>query len=84
MGECVVDTQDSLKSNCDRFVLEEAIVACFNVADDLTLIIEEVLAGNADPDELATMLTGVAGVHKLRCSKALDVFSNMVDNGAVT
>lgn len=73
-------TQD-VNSDESRFVLEEAIVACFNVTDDLELIVEEVLDGNVGPDELANMLQGVAAVHKLRCDKAFRIFSQLIENG---
>lgn len=63
----------------DRFTLEEAIVACFNVADDLALVEEEILEGTPDPDTLATLVSGIAATHKLRCDKLFRIFSQLIE-----
>lgn len=75
----MASTQNSLSDATDRFMLEEAIVACFNVSEDLNLIVEEILEGNADPDELANMLQGAADLHKLRCEKTFRIFSQLIE-----
>lgn len=80
MGERLVGTQ-AMTTPYSRFELEEAIVACFNVADDLSLVVEEVLEGNVGPDELANMLQGIAEVHKLRCEKTFRIFSQLIEAG---
>lgn len=82
----MVDTQkakNSLTLAFSRFELEEALVACFNIADDMSLVCEEVLEGNVGPDEIANMLQGLAEVHKLRCDKAFRIFSYLVEHGKI-
>lgn len=74
-------THEKTVSAYSRFELEEAVVACFNVADDLGLVVEEVLEGNVGPDELANMLQGLAAVHKLRCDKAFRILSQLIETG---
>lgn len=76
-------TKNGLKTEYTRFELEEAIVACFNAADDLSLVVEEVLEGSAGPDEIANMLQGIAEVHKLRCDKAFRIFSQLIEAGKI-
>lgn len=73
-------TENNITADCTRFELEEAIVACFNVADDLDLVIAEVLEGDNDPDEIANMLIGLAALHKLRCERTFQIFSQLLED----
>ena len=69
------------ETELNRFALEEAIVACFNVVDDLQLVVEALLEGDPPPDTdaVTTMLMGVAELQKLRCDKAFNIFSQLLD-----
>jgi hypothetical protein len=68
----------------DRFELEQAIVACGNVADDLDMLLETILEDNIDPDRIANALLGARELHEMRCKKAFDIFSHMIQTGHIS
>lgn len=77
-------TTNKIETTYTRFELEEALIACFNVADDLVLLAEESLEGETGPDELASMLRGLSELHTLRCGKAFRIFSQLIESGNIT
>lgn len=71
----------------DRFDLENAIMQCWALSDDLDLVIEDVLEGSNDEpdvDEIANALIGLQRLHTLRVNKVFDVFSELVRTGQFT
>ena len=71
-----------------RFDLEQAIMACWTTGDDLELIARHVADVGAELpapalDKIMNMLIGLKDMHDLRCSKAMDVFSEMIEAGDV-
>ena len=68
----------------DRFELEDAIMACWHTSDDLKLVTQQILEGADDKDNLANALIGIQELHNLRCQRVFDIFSTLVENGAIT
>jgi hypothetical protein len=67
----------------DRFELEQAIIACGNVADDMDILLETLLEDTTDRDRIANALLGMRELHEMRCKKAFDIFSAMIQAGHI-
>lgn len=63
----------------NRFDLENAISAVYTTAEDLQLVADLMYDGIIDytEDELMTVLSGIAELHKARCEKVNDVFAQV-------
>lgn len=62
----------------DRFDLEQAIMSCWNTADDIRLLSEAVIEQELSKDDINNTLTGIEQIHQLRCQKAFDIFEELV------
>lgn len=69
----------SADNNVDRFDLEQAIMTCWNTADDLDMLAESVLEAGLDEDELANALTGLKQLHHLRMSRLFRIFERLLE-----
>jgi len=67
----------------DRFDLEQAIIACGNVVDDLDIVLDALTDESTDRERVANALIGLRELHDLRCKKAFDIFSGMIQAGAI-
>lgn len=68
----------------DRFELEDAIMACWNTADDLKLLTQQVLDGEDDSDNLSNALLGLQALHELRCQRVFNIFEALIERGAIS
>lgn len=66
------------KNDVDRFDLEQAIMTCWNVADDLEILIESVVEGGLDEDVIANALIGLQQLHHLRMNRLWNIFEQLV------
>lgn len=67
-----------------RFELEQAIIACGNVNDDIEILLEALLDENADKERVANALIGMRELHEMRCKRTFDIFSAMIRDGLIT
>ena len=67
----------------DRFDLEQAIMNCWNTADDLDLLAEQVLDESVDFDDIANALLGLKALHHMRMQRAWATFECLVENGDI-
>jgi hypothetical protein len=74
---------DEFDSLADRFQLEDALMRQWQVADDLDLLAEQILEADLSADEIVNILTGLSGLHKLRCAKVDDLFGALVHTGKI-
>jgi len=58
----------------DRFQLETDITNLHNIADDIDLVVEEILERDMDTDDIANALLGISTLARLRVDKAFDSF----------
>jgi hypothetical protein len=67
----------------DRFDLEQAIMTCWNTADDIDLVIKTILdsPGKLDTDKVANLLIGLRELHNLRANHAIDVLEELIVAG---
>jgi hypothetical protein len=65
----------------DRFDLEEAIMACWSTAEDISLLVEK--STELSDDELLNGLVGLKSLHNLRCEKAFNILEELIAYGAI-
>jgi hypothetical protein len=61
-----------------RFELEQAIIACGNIADDVDMLMDALMDPTCDRERLMNALIGMRELHEMRCKKAFDIFSAMI------
>jgi len=67
----------------DRFTLEEQIMQCWGVTEDLDMIYHTE-ALYQDEDRLMNVLLGVQELYKIRFQRLFDTFEKMVHEGKIT
>jgi hypothetical protein len=67
----------------DRFTLEEQIMQCWGVTDDLDMIYHTE-ALYQDEDRMMNVLLGVQELYKIRFQRLFDTFEKMVHEGKIT
>lgn len=72
----------------DRFDLEEQIMKCWNVTEDLDMVLERVLDSPSFEgmpaelaDKIANVLIGMKELYEMRFEKLWDTFETMVGQG---
>lgn len=72
----------------DRFDLEQAIMDCYRVSDDLDLMLEEIFDGSIDAtfncDSVHNALLGIKELHERRCQKLMNVFEQLLRDGKIS
>lgn len=56
------------------FDLEQQIINCWNVTDDLEVLNEAVLERNLSKDEISNILTGMKGLYHLKFETLFETF----------
>lgn len=71
----------------DRFLLEEMLMQCWHVTDDLDTIASYVAAQRDIPakhqDEIMNMLFGMKSIYNQRFSDTMDLFGELVNNADI-
>lgn len=62
----------------DRFELEQQIMACWNITDDLNMLNEHVLERDLTTDQISNILLGLEEIYKLRFDKMFKTFEACV------
>ena len=67
----------------DRFDLEQEILECWKIVDDIKLLDKNVLegkveGGNLTQDEISNYLLGLESIYELKFQKMFDTFSSLV------
>jgi hypothetical protein len=66
----------------DRFDLEQEIMSCWNVVDDIKLVYENVMNNETmTKDEIANILLGIEKLYTLKFQKVMDTFEAMLSKG---
>lgn len=77
------EENEIIESHINRFDLEQAIIACGNIADDLDMLVEAVIEDTLTRDQVANVLLGLKELHELRCKRVFDIFSVMIRDGLI-
>ena len=73
-----------MKNEVDRFTLEENIMTCWGVTEDIDLIIgavNDMEIAPSDADDLVNTLIGLRGLSELRFKKLFDTLSHLIESG---
>ena len=70
----------------DRFDLEDAMSALYNMGDDIDVILHSYMDAKIRPteDDMANMLIGVKALHNARYQKMWQVFEELIKNGTLS
>ena len=69
----------------DRFDLEQDIMACWNVVDDLDVFLSRYLDGpEMSEDEVANVILGIKSLYHLKFNKCFATFEQLLANGGFT
>ena len=63
-----------------RFDLEEGIMKCWNITDDLQLLLEQYLDGDKpmSEDEMANILIGLIELYNIKFDKTFKIFESLI------
>jgi hypothetical protein len=69
----------------DRFDLEQQILNCWNIVEDIKLLDKNVLEGKIEggemtKDEISNYLLGLESIYDLKFTQLFDTFSTLVNN----
>ena len=64
----------------DRFDLEQEIMKCWNVTDDIDLLYENVLEKEMSTDDIANVLLGMKTLYQMKFEKCFETFEDLIKN----
>ena len=69
----------------DRFDLEQQIMKCWNITEEVQLLNEQVLENDSfTKDDISNYLLGLHTIYEVKFNKLFDQFSDMVKEGKIT
>lgn len=78
------ECQDWLQHNCSddnmtvRFDLEQQIMDCWRITDDMKILTEEVIEGDFSKDQIANVLIGLEQLYTLKFDKMFRTFEQYI------
>lgn len=67
----------------DRFDLEQQIMECWRVTDDLKALTEGVLEDNLSHDDITNITIGLEKLYNLRFDRLFRTFESMINAGVI-
>ena len=67
-----------MKDAFDRFDLEQNIMKCWNITDDINLLYENVMESEMSKDDIANVLLGMHQLYEMKFNKLWDNFEHLV------
>lgn len=67
-----------MKDSTDRFDLEQNIMKCWNVTEDIYLLYENVMEKELTKDQIANALLGLHQLYEMKFEKLFDNFETLV------
>ena len=69
----------------DRFDLEDAMSALYNMSDDIDAILHSYMDAKVRPteDDMANMLIGAKALHNARYQRMFQIFEQLIKEGLV-
>lgn len=67
----------------DRFDLEQGIMKCWNVTDDIELVYRNVMERDMSKDDIANALLGLKTLYDMRFNETFDGFTQLVQEGKI-
>ena len=72
-----VENRKERESMSDRYDVEQSLMSCWTVIDDIKLLSENVMDGKMDTDDIANYLIGLHSVYGLKFQNCFDQFSEL-------
>ena len=70
-------------TNANRFDLEQSIMKCWNVTDDVDLAYRAIMDEDMSTDSVANLLVGIKTISDLRFNELFAQFENMIEEGKI-
>jgi hypothetical protein len=67
----------------DRFDLEQHIMKCWNVTEDIELLNYNVLEKDMSRDEISNFLLGLKTIYNTKFEDLFDTFSELIEKGKI-
>jgi len=67
----------------DRFDLEQHIMKCWNVTEDIDLLNKNVLEKDITTDEISNFLLGLKTIYQCKFEELFDNFGELIENGTI-
>ena len=67
----------------DRFDLEQHIMKCWNVTEDIQLLNKNVLEKDISVDDISNYLLGLKTIYDAKLEELFDNFSELIKNGTI-
>jgi hypothetical protein len=67
----------------DRFDLEQHIMKCWNIVDDLTLLRKSILDKQLTTDEITNYVLGLETMYNLKFDELFETFSTLIQQGDI-
>ena len=64
----------------DRFDLEQNILDCWKITDDVNLLYKNVMEEELDKDKISNVLLGLQAIYSMRFEQLWETFENLVSN----
>lgn len=64
----------------DRFDVEQGILSCWHVTDDIDLLYKQVMDGNPSTDDIANVLLGIKTIYNMRFNNLFEDFEETIGN----
>lgn len=68
----------------DRFDLEQGILKCWNITDDIYLLYENVMESEMSKDDIANTLLGIHKLYEMKFEKLFANFETLVQEKKLT
>ena len=78
-----INQEDTIKPLYDRFDLEQQIMSCWTITDDLKILNESILEGGT-VDENANICTGLQALYDKKFEKLFSIFEYLIHTKKIT
>lgn len=68
----------------DRFDLEEQMLNCWNVTEDINILTEGVMEQDLTKDQIANALMGLEQMYELKFNKMWNTFTKLIEEKKIT
>jgi hypothetical protein len=75
---CGQDDVIKIASTTNRFDLEQEILNCWRIVDDLKTLNEAVLEQDIDRDKISNILTGLSDLYEMKFNKTFEIFEECI------
>lgn len=67
----------------DRFDLEQGIMKCWNITDDIDMLCESVLESEMSKDDISNVLIGLKALYDIKFDKLFRQFEELLAQGDI-